>query len=282
MRSMLLRAEPLTASASLAPLARAMWRAARTSWAASFASPIVMIGRCCFYMLLMTVITALWGMVAREQIAGGLAHLLPAGGLGFYVGVTEIAVLGTPAIHLKLEDDIRSGLIESRLLRPKSHLLLRFAEAMGGAFARMATLGVCGALLLALSDFAVPLPHWWPAIILLMIQSAIIGVLIGLAMGLAVFWVGQVTPLQIVVQKLSFLFGGLMAPVTLYPDWLAHIAMATPFAAQMYWPATMATTPTLAIFVQALLLQLVWIALLSLLVLWIWSRGVARVLREGV
>jgi ABC-2 type transport system permease protein len=115
-----------------------------------------------------------------------------------------------------------------------------------------------------------------------MVLAVTIGVLLGIAMGLCVFWVGQVTPLQIVVQKLSFLFGGLMAPVTLYPDWLAHVAQATPFAAQRYWPATMVTSPSPALFAQVLGWQILWIALLSLLVAWIWSRGVARVLREGV
>jgi ABC-2 type transport system permease protein len=266
----------------LAPLAHAMLHAARTSWAASFASPIVILGRCCFYMLLMTIITALWGKVAQEQVAGGLAHLLPAGGLGFYVGVTEIAVLGTPAAHLRLEDDIRSGLLESRLLRPKSHLLLRFAEAMGSAFARMATLTLCGALLLAYSDFPMPPAGWWPGLALLMLLAAVIGVQVSLAIGLSVFWLGRAIPLHIVVQKIAFLLGGLMAPVTLYPDWLAAIGKASPFAAQMYWPATMATAPSPAIFAQAIGWQMFWIILLALLVGWVWSRGVARVLREGV
>ena len=87
--------------------------------------------------------------------------------------------------------------------------------------------------------------------------------------------------MHIVVQKLAFLLGGLMAPVTLYPDAMARFAMATPFAAQMYWPATMATAPSAATFVAALCTQIVCIALLGLLVAWIWSRGVARVLREG-
>lgn len=258
-----------------------MARAMRTSWAATFASPMVLLGRCCFYMLLMTIITTLWGKVAQEQVAGGLAHLLPAGGLGFYVGITEIAVLGTPSVHLKLEDDIRSGLIESRLLRPKSHVLLRFAEAMGQGFARMAALTACGALLLVFSDFPVPPLIWWPGVAFVLALAIVIGVLLGIAMGLCVFWVGQVTPLQIVIQKLSFLFGGLMAPVTLYPDWLARISEATPFAAQMYWPATLAISPSPALFAQVLTWQLLWIVLLGLLVAWIWSRGVARVLREG-
>jgi ABC-2 type transport system permease protein len=255
--------------------------AARGSCTATFGNPVVLAGRCAFYILLMTIITALWAKVAQEQVAGSLAYLLPAGGLGFYVGVTEVATLGTPAMHLRLEDDIRSGVIESRLLRPKSHLLLRFGEAMGGAMARMSALVACGAIMLAFSHFAVPAPVWWPAIALLLLLSGVIGVEIGLLVGLSVFWLGRALPLHIVNQKVAFLLGGLMAPVTLYPDWLARFAMATPYAAQLYWPATMATRPSVALFVAALGWQLLWIALLAGLAAWAWRRGVARLLREG-
>ncbi|MFT3965277.1 MAG: ABC-2 family transporter protein [Sphingobium sp.] len=265
----------------LFPLALATLRSARTSWSANFAAPVVLLGRCCFYILLMTIISALWSRVASEQVAGGLAHLLPPGGLGLYVGVTEIATLCTPAMHLALEDDIRSGQIEARLLRPKPHVVLRFGEAIGSAAARIVVLVGCGAVLLAFSRFDAPPLLWWPALLLLLLLGAVIGVLLSLMIGLSVFWVGRAVPVYIVNQKIAFLLGGLMAPITLYPDWLARIAQATPYAAQIYWVGTMATRPSAEVFAQALYRQLLWIALLSALVAWIWSRGVARLMREG-
>src|SRR5947209_10678163 len=102
-------------------------RAARTLTAALVALRVgagqtaaawpVLGGRCLFYVLIMVVLSALWDRVAAEHVAGALA--LPAGGLAVYVGVTEWLTLSLPAIHLKFEDDIRGGLLEPHLLRPK-------------------------------------------------------------------------------------------------------------------------------------------------------------------
>jgi len=80
----------------------------------------VLLGRSAFYVLLMIVLTALWNKVIAERLPGTLVAALPAGGLALYIGVTEWIGLSVPAIHLRLEDDIRSGAVETHLLRPKA------------------------------------------------------------------------------------------------------------------------------------------------------------------
>ena len=86
--------------------------------------------------------------------AGTLAQVLPAGGLAVYVGVTEWVTLSVVAVHLRLEDDIRSGLLEPHLLRPKAYLVQKAAEAFGGMAARLLVLGATALALLALSGRA--------------------------------------------------------------------------------------------------------------------------------
>jgi ABC-type uncharacterized transport system permease subunit len=51
-----------------------------------------------------------------------------------------------------------------------------------------------------------------------------------------------------IVQKLSFLLGGLVAPISLYPDWLFGFAKATPFGAHLYWVGLQALTPSVRMF----------------------------------
>ena len=66
-----------------------------------------------------------------------------------------------PAIHLRLEDDIRSGAIETHLLRPASYPLLRVAESCGGLLVRQAVLGAIGvAALFALSGHGGAVRPW--------------------------------------------------------------------------------------------------------------------------
>jgi ABC-2 type transport system permease protein len=86
-------------------------------------------------------------------------------------------------------------------------------------------------------------------------------------------------PAFLILQKMLFLLGGLFAPVTLYPAWLARLAVASPFAAHLYWPASLTVTPTAPQMAEAVGAQLVWIVALAGLAALIWRAGLRKVLR---
>ena len=239
----------------------------------------VLLGRSAFYVLLMIVLTALWDKVIAERLPGTLVAALPAGGLALYIGVTEWIGLSVPAIHLRLEDDIRSGAVETHLLRPKAYLVQRFSESLGAMLMRMAVLGVTGLILLAASGRAWPPPQALAALVVLGPLGGTIGLLLFTIAGLSAFWVRRTVPAFLILQKLLFLLGGLWAPVTLYPAWLSRIALASPFAAHMYWPASLTITPSAAAMADALAAQLIWIGLLAGVATLIWRTGLRKVLR---
>jgi len=89
-------------------------------------------------------------------------------------------------------------------------------------------------------------------------------------------------PVYLIIQKLLFLLGGLFAPVSFYPRWMAQISEASPFAAALYWPGVQALNPSAALFWRALGMQLIWIGLLSVAAALVWSAGLRKVLRQGV
>ena len=239
----------------------------------------VLLGRALFYWLLMIVLTALWDRVVAERLPGGLAGALPAGGLAVYIGVTEWIGLSVPAIHLRLEDDIRSGALEAQLLRPKSWLALRVAEAVGGLLVRLAVTGVAALTLLAVSGRPWPSPVVLADLVVVGPLGGLIGVLLFTLAGLSAFWLRRVLPAFLILQKLLFLLGGLFAPVTLYPGWLARLGQFSPFAAHLYWPAMLTIAPSPTTVGAALTSQLAWIALLGGLVVFVWRAGLRRVLR---
>jgi ABC-2 type transport system permease protein len=250
--------------------------------AATWAGRTVLLGRGLFYLLVITLLSALWDLVVAERLPGTLASLLPVGGLAVYIGVTEWIVLSVPSIHLRLEDDIRSGAIEAHLLRPASYPLLRAAETCGGMLVRLAALGAAGLLGLALSGRTGPSPAIWFCLVVLGVLGGAVGVLTYALVGMCAFWVRRTTPIYLCVQKLSFLLGGLLAPLTLYPDWLRNVAEYSPFAAQLYWPAVIVIAPGTATVLRALAMEVLWIAVLAALLALIWRVGLRRVLREGV
>ena len=239
----------------------------------------VLAGRCLFYVLIMTVLSALWDKVAAEPVAGAIP--LPKGDLVLYVLATEWITLALPAVHLRFEDDIRSGGLEAHLLRPKVYLLQSLAQSLGGTLVRLAALGVTAVAWLAATGRAGPPAATYPYLFVLGVLAVTVGMLLYATAGLCAFWARRILPFQLVIQKLMFLLGGLFAPISLYPDWLRKLGEVTPFAAHLYWAGVQALQPSGAMFLKAAAWQVLWIALLSLLCVALWRAGLAKVLREG-
>ncbi len=262
------------------PALAAFGRAVGIGLAGGVAAPAVMIGRSLFYAILLLVLSSFWDVAARERLAGAAAHL-PAAGLALYIGVTEWITLATPAIHLRLEDDIRSGALEAQLLRPKSYLMLRFGESFGAMLVRLVAVAAVALVLLAVSGRQGPPAGVFPWLLLTGLLGAVAGLLVLTLVGLTAFWVRRTLPVYLVVQKASFLLGGLLAPVTLYPPWLRRLGELSPFAAHLYWPAALTLDPSARTLALALASQLSWIAILTGLCLLVWRAGLAKILRQG-
>jgi ABC-2 type transport system permease protein len=276
-----MRSMPFTPRGEAFPNVMASAAAARLGAVQALAAWPVLTGRVLFYLLILVVLSALWDKVAAEQVTP-LAVALPPGGLAVYIGITEWVALSVVGIQLRLEDDIRGGALEPYLLRPKSYLLQRVAPAMGESMVRLVALGVAGLAAMAMSGRALPAPQAWPALLLLGILGCVIGTLLYVLVGLAAFWTRRVMPAMLIVQKLSFLLGGLMAPISLYPDWLYGFAAATPFGAHLYWVAVQVLTPSVRLFWIGIGWQVLWTALLGALCALVWRAGLRKALREGL
>ncbi len=259
----------------------AMLAALRIGAGQTLAGWPVLAGRCLFYVLLLATLSALWDKVATERLAGTLSHAVPVGGFALYIGVTEWITLSLPAAHLRLEDDIRSGGLEPHLLRPKSYLAQVFAQSMGAGLVRLAALGATALALLAVTGRAWPEPMVFVALPVVGVLGVAVGLLLYMLAGLAAFWARRVLPFQLVIQKLMFLLGGLYAPVTLYPDAMRRIAEATPFAAHLYWPASLVIEPSAPHVATAAGWQLLWILALGGACGLLWRGGLAKVLARG-
>ena len=146
----------------------------------------------------------------------------------------------------------------------------------------MTGIGAGALIVLGLLGRTLPPPEAFLFAAILGVFAAAIGVLLYTLVGLCAFWVRRVLPPYLMVQKAWFLLGGLFAPISLYPLWLFHIAMATPFAAGVFVAGNQMIAPSANTFALGLLLQAIWIALLAALIALVWRAGLRKVLREGV
>jgi ABC-2 type transport system permease protein len=261
--------------------ARAAAAAFRMAMAGAFAAWPALLGRVVFYGVCLMVLGAFWGKVGAARLSGTLATRLPAGGLAPYIGVTEWIVISVAAVQLRFEDEVRSGVLEARLLRPRSWAVLVIAEAAGVTAARMAAIGAAGLILLVVS-------RRWPGAeavaqaAALGIGGATITLLVYALVGLSAFWLRRVLPAMLIAQKLMFLLGGLFAPISLYRGWFHTLAFASPFAAQLAFPGQAILGASWSGFGGAVALQALWVGTLALAVGLVCRAGVTRTLREGV
>jgi ABC-type uncharacterized transport system permease subunit len=242
----------------------------------------VLLGRAIFYLVCMAVLSSLWDKVSAARLAHTLAASLPPGGLTLYVGATEWITLSVVSVHLRLEDDIRSGALEPHLLRPKHYLVQKISESFGGMIVRLGAIGVAAIAALVISQRAGPPASAYAYLVVLGILGCAIGVLLFTLAGLCAFWIRRVLPAYLIVQKLTFLLGGLFAPISLYPGWLYRIAILSPFAANTFIPGLQMIAPSGSAFLEGLAAQLFWLVAIAGVVALVWRAGIGRVLREGV
>lgn len=221
------------------------------------------VGRLGFYALLLVMYGRIWHMVARQGGLGAFGH----GDLIWYLAVTEWIALSLPPLVTDIESDIRTGNISYLLPRPISYLWLRCSEAWGTLLARMLVLGVFGFglsyLLTGMSDGSpMGLPGGGPLALICGALTAVVAATLNLIfcaiIGLSAFFIEDTSPVYWVWQKSSFVFGGLLFPLDMYPSSLRTIANATPFPSLLYAPGRIAIGAEPTFIWRSLLVLAAW------------------------
>jgi ABC-2 type transport system permease protein len=99
--------------------------------------------------------------------------------------------------------------------------------------------------------------------------------------GLSAFALEEVAPFEWIYQKLVFILGGMLIPLDFYPAWLQTIAKSLPFAYMMYGPARLFVLPNPHLFMQIIIGQIFWLAVLSGLLMLVFLRGTKKLAING-
>ena len=238
------------------------------------------IGLLALYWLILMIFWALWQATPLHELR---RPGLDATRLFWYMAVTECVILAVGFPYRAVEKDIRSGEIAAALMRPLPYAAAILAEWVGAAGYRLALLGAGGILAgsWATGTVAIPLIVA-PALLLSMILATILALLCQLQLGYAAAWVGTPAPLFWIWQKLTFVLGGLMIPLTLYPAPFDGLAMASPFAAMVFAPASLLLDAAAPTIITRFALQLFWLAVIGLATLLVARAAAARFAEQGI
>jgi ABC-2 type transport system permease protein len=254
---------------------RKYWAFARIGAAQAASERGELFGRALFFGVLLGVFSALWRAIAEA----GMPLAVEPERLVWYLAATEWILLSTPQRQNDIQEEVRRGDVAYQLARPVSFARAQLAQCWGALLVRSPLLAVAALIWVYLFTGDVPElgTLCWLAPFGLA-ASAVLAQLF-VALGLVSFWLTDATPLYWVVGKLSFVLGGLMLPLELYPGWLQRVAAVTPFPALLSQPAGFVLHGTGAASALALRLVLWAVFLFAVVELLFWRA--ARSLELG-
>jgi len=181
-----------------------------------------------------------------------------------------------------IRDRIREGTIATDLMKPIVLPLYFFSDGIGQTVFH--ALMIVPTLLLALLivHIDVPAPATLAVFALSFALGYVVNFLLNFVMNAIAFWTLETFALQMMVRWVSDLLSGQIVPLIFFPGVLQRIVLGLPFAAIYSTPLLIYVgTITPAHYVQAMLLQVAWLAAFSVLAMVIWHAAQRRVVIQG-
>lgn len=192
----------------------------------SFRNYKALIGLSIFLMTCLIIFAHLWKIAAAKT---GMVGFNPDQ-LLWYIAFNEWVLVSIPETQEDMEDDLRSGRLAYLLPRPISYLGATFAEAFGALCVNLLVLGSVTFLFTWWQAGSLPFqPIGFLVAIAFGILAGLLAIVFQMLIGLSAFWLHEVSPFFWLWEKLLFMLGGLMLPLTVYPQWIQTIAHFTPF-----------------------------------------------------
>jgi ABC-2 type transport system permease protein len=189
------------------------------------------------------------------------------------------AVISTNA-HYKIGGQIKSGELNGFLVKPANYIGFSLAGAYGG---KVLETGILGLLLTGFFLFGGPLfglyvrPFSPFLFILLLILAAALNFFLYLCISLLTFWITDCTSLFGTITIVITVISGAVFPLDIFGEFFITLSRVLPFQYMVYVPLNYAVGKLPGSELpEALAIQCGWIAVLFILSVLLWRRGIRR------
>lgn len=199
----------------------------------------------------------------------------------WYLVITESMILACPSLCTRVEEEVKSGDIVFKFVRPVHFVVFHYVEYMSEAAIRFlvnAVLGtILGLLIIGPLQFGYGL-LWLP---LIAFFGFTVNFLLNMVLALCAFWVEETRGLEFVYNKFLFTIGGMLMPLELFPDALQRIGQYLPFQAIVYLPAKTTVAFDTVNVAGAVATQLIWMLIIGIIVSLVYRKGVTKLNVNG-
>lgn len=187
-------------------------------------------------------------------------------------------------IDREIAQEIKDGKVAVELIRPYNYLTTKGMAGLGEGIFRLLFFSLPGMVIVSLIfplDFSGSL-ETWGYFGLSTLLSFIVNSEINLLAGLMTFFIFNIAGLLRAKRVIIDLFSGLLLPISFYPGWAQQIMGFLPFQAISYIPSMIFTEGLKgSAMYNALLLQLIWAAVLLLPIQVIWVVARRKLVVQG-
>lgn len=232
-------------------------------------------------MLFVGIFMALWVTAFRVSGQGTLGGYSLAQ-MVWYLAMAETVTLSTSRVFTEISEAVKAGDLAYTLTRPLSYPFYQVANSLGNSAPRfLLNLGTAVlVVLVGIGQFAGS-PAGLVAFLVMAWLALLLDALIAVLIGLAAFWLEEVTPVFWIYQKLVFTLGGLFLPLDFFPPWLQRLSRWLPFQAVTYAPAQAFVAFTPETVLRNLAVQVAYIAVCWLAVMLVWRAARRRLVING-
>ena len=256
------------------------WSIFRITLINSLAYPGELIGRSLMIIPFMWIFYQLW-KVTFQAAGTDTINGMTLYSTMWYLMMAETIELSRPALARTISENVKDGSIAYILNKPYSFLLYQFSNSMGETIFRALTNAIFGSAMVWWLVGKPPTSFGWLLAFIALFGTWVLNFCITCLIGLSAFLVEDVSPYMWIYQKLIFILGGFIIPLSFYPGWLQTITKALPFAAMIYGPSQLFVAPSLGLFANVLMMQFIWILILGSTLVFSYNRGVTYLTVNG-
>jgi ABC-2 type transport system permease protein len=184
---------------------------------------------------------------------------------------------------LYVRERLREGQIALDLARPAPFLSQLLAHQAGATAATLPFVVLALPFAMLLGGLQPPISPIAGLLYLISLGLGyLVAVLLGLIIGLMAFWTMEIDGVATIYAFANQFFGGALVPLWFFPPVLRRVADLLPFRAQTFIPVSMYSGQlSSAQAVQALAVQVSWVAVLAGCAWLLWRRALRRVVIQG-
>lgn len=231
--------------------------------------------------LFMFVFVQLWKVTFAAE-GGALISGYSFEEMIWYLVMTESIILSLPRIHATIEAEVKGGDLALRLNKPYNYLLFHYAAYLGEGLMRLVTLVLVGGTAVYWMIGGIDL-QWraLPVFLVVYLVTQALHFCYSALMGLAAFWVEDVSGLYFIWDRVKWVMGGMLLPIEVFPDTVRRVAEALPFRYMIGGPARLFVKYEAAAALGLLQSQILWVAVFGGLCWVVYRLGVRRVDLHG-